>query len=166
MEKLLDDWAYIKNSSEYKKAIEQIKERTEPQAKQKAVLQNLRMQINRLRQKGEDTEDLVLELWEQEKSYARWKKRPLGSPTPPRSAHNPVARAAPARRALRARVAKADIPPRPDWGPPFVFNWSHELTPELDVDWTLCPQDLAKELALREMRNTMLKEGLLRGGIP
>ena len=42
MEKLLDDWAYIKNSSEYKEAIEQSKARTEPQAKQKAVLQNLR----------------------------------------------------------------------------------------------------------------------------
>ena len=48
LEKLLDDWAYIKNSSEYKEAIEQSKARTESQAKQKAVLQNLRMQINRL----------------------------------------------------------------------------------------------------------------------
>ena len=65
LEKLLDDWAYIKNSSEYKEAIEQSKERTEPQAKQKAVLQNLRMQINRLRQKGEDTEDLLLKLLRQ-----------------------------------------------------------------------------------------------------
>ena len=47
LEKLLDEWAHIKNSSEYKEAIEQSKARTGLQAKQKAVLQNLRMQINR-----------------------------------------------------------------------------------------------------------------------
>ena len=63
----MDDWAYIKNSSEYKKAIEQSKARTEPKAEQKAVLQNLRMQINRLCQKGEGTEDLRLELRDKEK---------------------------------------------------------------------------------------------------
>ena len=71
MEKLLEDWANIKNSSEYKEAIEQSKKRTERQTKQKAELQNLRMQINRLRQKGEDTEDLLLELRDKEKSYER-----------------------------------------------------------------------------------------------
>ena len=118
MEKLLDDWASIKNNSEYKQAVEQSKERMELQAKQKAVLQNLRMQINRLRQKGEDTEDLLLELRDKEKSYERGKKRPLGPTTPPRSAHNPVARAASARRALRSRLETDDIPPRPDRLPP------------------------------------------------
>ena len=49
--------------------IEQSKKRTEPQTKQKAELQNLRMQINRLRQKGEDTEELVRALRDEEKSY-------------------------------------------------------------------------------------------------
>ena len=85
-------------NGEYKEAIEQSKERTEPQAKQKAVLQNLRMQINRLRQKGEDTEDLLLELRDKEKSYERGKNRPLGPTTSPRSAHNPLARATSERR--------------------------------------------------------------------
>ena len=36
LDMLLDDWAYIKNSREYKKAIEQRKARMEPKAKQKA----------------------------------------------------------------------------------------------------------------------------------
>ena len=44
-------------SSENKEAVEQSKKRTEEQTKHKAELQNLRMQINRLRRKGEDTED-------------------------------------------------------------------------------------------------------------
>ena len=57
LEKLLEEWADIKNSSEYKEAVEQSKKRTEEQTKHKAELQNLRMQINRLRRKGEDTED-------------------------------------------------------------------------------------------------------------
>ena len=73
LEKLLDDWAHIKNSPEYKEAIEQSKVRTGPQARQKAVLQNLRMQINRLRQKGEDTEDLLQKLRDMEKSNERGK---------------------------------------------------------------------------------------------
>ena len=117
------------------------------------------MQINRLRQKGEDAEDLLLELRDKEESYERGKKRALGPTPPPRSAHNPR-RAASARRALRSRLETADIPPRPDRVPPFVFNWSHEITPELDVDWTLCPEDWAKELRLREVRNNMIKEQL------
>ena len=78
MDKLLDDWAYIKNSSEYKEAIEQSKARTESQAKQKAVLQNLRMQINRLCQKGEDTEHLLQKLGDKEKSYQRRTKASPG----------------------------------------------------------------------------------------
>ena len=163
LEKLLDDWAHIKNNSEYKEAIEQSKARTEPQAKQKAVLQNLRMQINRLCQKGEDTEDLLQELRDKEKSYERGKKRSLGPTTLPRSARNPMPRAASARRALRSRLDTHDIPPRPDRAPPHVLNWSHEITPELDVDWTLCPEDSAKELRLRAQRNEMIKEQLQLG---
>ena len=50
------------------------------QAKQKAELQNLRMRINRLRRMGEDTEDLLLELEDKEKSYGRGKQqRPPGA---------------------------------------------------------------------------------------
>ena len=121
MRPLLDDWASIKNNSEYKQAIEQSKEPMERQAKQKAVLQNLRMQINRLRQKGEDTEDLLLELRDKEKSYDRGNKRRLGPTPPPRSAHNPR-RAASARRALRSRQEKDDIPPKPDRLPPHLSS--------------------------------------------
>ena len=80
MEKLLDDWAYIKNSSEYKEAVEQSKKRTEEQTKQKAELQNLRIRINRLRRKGEDTKELVRGLEDKEKSYGRGKQqRPPGA---------------------------------------------------------------------------------------
>ena len=79
LEKLLEEWAYIKNSSEYKEAVEQSKKRTEEQTKQKAELQNLRMQINRLRRKGEDTEDLLQELGDKQKNYGRGKQqRPPG----------------------------------------------------------------------------------------
>ena len=162
LEKLAEDWANIKNSSEYKEAIKQSKKRTEPETKQKAELQNLRMQINRLRQKGEDAEDLCLELRDKEESYERGKKRALRPTPPPRSAYNPR-RAASARRALRSRLEKDDIPPKPNRLPPFVLNWSHEITPELDVDWTLCPGDSAKELRLREVRNEMIKEQLQLG---
>ena len=80
LEKLLDEWANIKNSSEYKAAVEQSKQRTEEHTKQKAELQNLRIRINRLRRKGEDTEDLVRELKDKEKSYGRRKQqRPPGA---------------------------------------------------------------------------------------
>ena len=72
-------------------------------------------------------------------------------------------RAASARRALRSRLEPDNIPPRPDRAPPHVLNWSHEITPELDVDWTLCPEDSAKELRLRQERNVLLKEQLQRG---
>ena len=68
LEKLLDEWAIIKKSRGYKQAVEQSKQRTEEQTKQKAELQNLRIRINRLRRKGEDTEDVLLELKDQEKS--------------------------------------------------------------------------------------------------
>ena len=62
-------------SSENKEAVEQSKKRTEEQTKQKAELQNLRMQINRLRRKGEDTEDLLQELGEKEEIYGRGKQQ-------------------------------------------------------------------------------------------
>ena len=51
----------------------------------------------------------------------------------------------------------------PDRLPPLVLNCSHEITPELDVDWTLCPEDWARELRLRAMRNEMIKEQLQLG---
>ena len=80
LEKLLEEWAEIKKSAEYKEAVEQSKKRTEEQTKQKTELQNLRMQINRLRRKGEDTEDLLLELQDKEDIYGRGKQqRPPGA---------------------------------------------------------------------------------------
>ena len=80
LEKLLEEWAEIKKSAEYKEAVEQSKKRTEEQTKQKTELQNLRMKINRLRRKGEDTEDLLQELEAKEKIYGRGKQhRPLGA---------------------------------------------------------------------------------------
>ena len=162
LEKLLEEWANIKNSSEYKAAIKESKRRTELQTKQKAELQNLRIRINRKRQKREGTEDLLRELRDKEKSYDRANQLPLGPTPPPLRAHDPR-RAASARRPLRSRREIDDIPPMPNRLPPFVLNWPHEITPELDVDWTLCPDDYEKELRLREVRNQMLKEQLQKG---
>ena len=80
LENLLEEWASIKKSSEYNQAVEQSKQRTEEQTKQKAELQNLRIRINRLRRKGEDAEGLLLELKDKEKSYGRGKQqRPPGA---------------------------------------------------------------------------------------
>ena len=80
LEKLLEEWAEIKKSAEYKEAVEQSKKRTEEQTKQKTELQNLRMKINRLRRKGEDTKDLLQELEAKEKIYGRGKQhRPWGA---------------------------------------------------------------------------------------
>ena len=162
LEKLLEEWANIKNSSEYKAAIKESKRRTELQTKQKAELQNLRIRINRKRQKREGTEDLLRELRDKEKSYDRANQLPLGPTPPPLRAHDPR-RAASARRPLRSRREIDDIPPMPNRLPPFVLNWPHEITPELDVDWTLCPDDYEKELRLREVRNEMIKNELLLG---
>ena len=129
----LDEWATIKRSPEYQEAVEQSKKRTEEQTKQKAELQNLRMRINRKRQNGESTQDLLRELEDKKKSYAYpWRCR-LG-PTPPKL----------------------------DRRPPLVLNWSHEITPELDVDWTLS-EDTAKELFLRDERNEVIKKQLQLG---
>ena len=72
------------------------------------------MQINRLRKKGEGTEDLILELQDKEESYERRKKRPVGTTTPRPRGHNPAARAVSARRALRPRLQTDDILPMPD----------------------------------------------------
>ena len=47
--------------------------------------------------------------------------------------------------------------------PPFVLDADHEVNPELDVDWTLCPGNHEKEQRLREVRNKMVKEMLLQG---
>ena len=43
-----------------------------------------------------------------------------------------------------------------------MINHPHEVTPELDVDWTLCPHDWLLELRLREVRNRIIKEELLK----
>ena len=80
LEKLLEEWAEIKKSAEYKEAVEQSKKRTEEQTKQRTELQNLRMKINRLRRKGEDTKDLLQELEAKEKICGRGKQhRPWGA---------------------------------------------------------------------------------------
>ena len=150
LEKLLEEWVNIKRSPEYRAVIENSKRRTELVTKQKAELQNLRMRINRKRQNGESTQDLLRELEDKKKSYAYpWRCR-LG-PTPP-----------PLERPLRSRLELDRIPPKLDRRPPFVLNWSHEITPELDVDWTLS-EDTAKELSLRDERNEIIKKQLQLG---
>ena len=184
LDKLLAEWAEIKKSTEYKAAVEQSKKRTQEQTQQMTELQNLRIRINRLGQQGQDTEYLRQELRDKEEKYERGKKRSLGLTTVPCSEparrYVPMPRAASARRALRSirweingipprptrpvpRLDTDDIPPRPTRPVPHVFNWSHEITPELDVDWTLCPEDPAKELRLREERNVLIKEQLQLG---
>ena len=47
--------------------------------------------------------------------------------------------------------------------PPFVLEADHDVNPELDIDWTLCPGDFEKEKRLRDVRNEMVKEKLLEG---
>ena len=76
-----------------------------------------------------------------------------------------AARAASAERALRQRRNTGDSPmwPMPDRLPPYVLNFAHEITPELDVDWTRCPDDWERELRLRKVRNELLKENLQAG---
>ena len=80
LEKLCSEWAKIKTSDEYQQAVEQSKKRTKEQTEQKAELQKLRIQINRLRRQHEDTKDLLRELKEKENSYGRGKQqRPPGA---------------------------------------------------------------------------------------
>ena len=52
----------------------------------------------------------------------------------------------------------------PDRLPPFVLEGPHEVffAPQLDVDWTLCP-DCEKEQARRQERNELIKLNLLAG---
>ena len=67
---LLEHWAIIKNSSEYQEAIEHNKKRSEPQINQTVELQNLRIQINRLKREGQNTAKL--------EKYLRNKEKHLG----------------------------------------------------------------------------------------
>ena len=97
LENLLEVWFSIKVSTEYNEVVKELKQCTEELSKQEAVLQNLRMEINRTRRKGEDREDLVRELREKEKMYERGRKRALGPTTLPRSAEKPFRRAESAR---------------------------------------------------------------------
>ena len=53
-------------------------------------------------------------------------------------------------------------PPPPDRLPPFVLNHPHEVTPEFEVGWTLCPHDSNNEQMLREVRNRLIQEELLK----
>ena len=80
LEKLCSEWAKIKTSDEYQQAVEQSKKRTKEQTEQKAELQKLRIQINRLRRQREDTKDLLRRLKDKENSYGRRKQqRPPGA---------------------------------------------------------------------------------------
>ena len=80
LEKLLEEWAEIKKSAEYKEAVEQSKKRTHEQTKQKTELQNLRMKISRLRRQGTDTQEFDELLEAKQKKYGRSKQhRPPGA---------------------------------------------------------------------------------------
>ena len=80
LERLCYEWDTIKKSSEYKKAVEQSKERTLEQTKQKVELQKLRIKINRLRRHGEEAKELLYKLRDMENSYGRGKQqRPPGA---------------------------------------------------------------------------------------
>ena len=161
---LLEDWVYIKNSTEYKRAVEQSKEILQWRAEIQAELQNLRMRINRCMRDGQDATDLLEELAQKQQKYEKGKKRALELTTSPRSTRNPSARSASATRPLRPRVEESEgIPPMPNRVPPVVLNFAHEITDEVDVDWTLCPSDRHKELRLRQERNIRIKEELLLG---
>jgi hypothetical protein len=46
---------------------------------------------------------------------------------------------------------------------PFLHNARHEVSPDLDFDWTLCPEDQALEWQRRQVRNDMIKADLLAG---
>ena len=61
------------------------------------------------------------------------------------------------------KVDLASIPPKPDRYPWFVLESLHDALPDFDEDWTLCPQNLKRELELRQVRNQMIKEALLNG---
>ena len=46
---------------------------------------------------------------------------------------------------------------------PFVYNEPHEVHPDHDIDWTLCPENRQIELERRWTRNEMLREELQAG---
>jgi len=80
LEKLLHDWREIKQSDEYKTAVEQSNKRTHEQTMQKTELQNLRMKISRLRRQGTDTQEFDELLEAKQKKYGRSKQhRPPGA---------------------------------------------------------------------------------------
>ena len=169
VDQLLDDWVYIKNSTEYKRAVEQSKEILQWRAEIQAELQNLRMRINRCRRDDQDATHLLEELAQKEQIYEKGKKRALELTTSPRSTRNPSARSASATRPLRPRcdqtrdAATEGIPPKPTRVVPVVLNFGHEITEDVDVDWTLDPLNRARELRLRQERNQMIKQDLLLG---
>ena len=63
----------------------------------------------------------------------------------------------------RLHQPEENIPPRPERSVPFLLEGRHEVTPELDIDWTLCPENWNTELQRREVRNSMIKDQLLAG---
>ena len=62
LDQLLDDWVYIKNSTEYQRAVVQSKEILQWRAQMQAELQNLRIRINRRYHDHQDATDLLNEL--------------------------------------------------------------------------------------------------------
>ena len=59
-------------------------------------------------------------------------------------------------------AALPHVPP-PTRVVPFLHNELHEVRPEYDYDWTLCPHDREEELKNRTIRNRMIKEELQKG---
>ena len=59
-------------------------------------------------------------------------------------------------------AALPHVPP-PTRVVPFLHNELHEVRPEYDYDWTLCPHDRAEEYNNRTIRNRMIKEELQKG---
>ena len=66
-------------------------------------------------------------------------------------------------RRSKNKVDLASIPKKPHDYPWFVLESLHDALPDFDEDWTLCPQNLKRELELRQVRNQMIKEALLNG---
>ena len=80
VQNLLEEWNKIKQTDDYRKAVEQSKKRTDAQDKAKAELQYLRIKINRLRRESKDTKDLLHMLRVKERIYGRGKQyRPPGA---------------------------------------------------------------------------------------
>ena len=91
---------------------------------------------------------------------------PLSLDTPARLGGTAKLRAVTARAPPRARDGfREPAFPKPTRLPPFVLEGPHEAveSAHLDVDWTLCPEDRARELSLRHARNLLLKTHLQAG---